>query len=395
MFHLPPPFALAMAILLLIPPVAQGADVFPLWTPKSPVPSTEAMKKLKRTRFHIIQDRVPERDGYNWLHGVALAFHKSQLYSSFGHNTGSENTAGEEANGRISLDLGKSWLPRFQMDHGSEPTLAVSHGVFLSEGNRLWAFHGAFYRNMEGIHTRAYLLDDVSGEWEKKGSIIEEGFWPMQEPQELDNGHWIMAGLKVIEGIGGANNPAAVALCDGSNFEDWKLVDIPRPSTLPMWGESTVIHQGKRVLCIARYRKPIALVSESNDFGETWSETRLSNLPMSASKPYAGRLSTGHCYLIGNISDNSGNKRAPLTIALSKPGTMQFNRVFSIREAQFRGPGESHENAALAYPYAVEHNKHLYVAYSNNGGRGANRNSAELAVISIEELTEKEVETSP
>ena len=50
------------------------------------------------------------------------------------------------------------------------------------------------------------------------------------------------------------------------------------------------------------------------------------------------------------------------------------------------GPGESHPKASLAYPYAVEHDGKLYVAYSNGGGRGGNRNSAELAVIPVASL---------
>ena len=382
-----------MVLVGLLPQIAFGAELYPLWTRQSPVPTVDTMPKLKRTQFHVIQDRDPERDGYNWLHGVALAFHSNRLYTSFGHNTGKENTAGEEANGRISLTLGNSWLSRFQVDHGSAPGLAISHGTFLSQGNQLWAFHGAFYRNMERIHTRAYLLNEESGEWQKKGPIIQSGFWPMQEPQELDNGNWIMAGLKVVEGIGGANNPPAVALCDDRNQTNWRLVDIPRPKQLPMWGESTIIHKGKQIVCISRYRQPIALASESHDFGETWSEIQQSNLPMSASKPYAGRLSTGHYYLVGNISADSGNRRSPLTIALSDPGVMEFNKVFYIRGAKHKGPGESHEKAALSYPYAIEHKGHLYVGYSNDGGRGANRNSAELAILSIEELIQTENST--
>jgi hypothetical protein len=50
------------------------------------------------------------------------------------------------------------------------------------------------------------------------------------------------------------------------------------------------------------------------------------------------------------------------------------------------GPGESHENAALSYPYAVEHDGKLYIGYSNDGGRGANLNSAELAIVPITSL---------
>ena len=67
-----------------------------------------------------------------------------------------------------------------------------------------------------------------------------------------------------------------------------------------------------------------------------------------------------------------------------------------IRHAECsHGPCESHRNAALSYPYAIEHDGHLYVGYSNNGGNVgragsgrelANNNSAELAIIPLEKL---------
>jgi hypothetical protein len=85
-----------------------------------------------------------------------------------------------------------------------------------------------------------------------------------------------------------------------------------------------------------------------------------------------------------------------LTIAVSRPGETLFSKIFVIRHAEFSGgPGESSKDAALSYPYAVEHDGKLYVGYSNSGdkttrvGTGRelwNNNSAELAIIPIEKL---------
>jgi hypothetical protein len=83
----------------------------------------------------------------------------------------------------------------------------------------------------------------------------------------------------------------------------------------------------------------------------------------------------------------NGGRRAPLTIAVGRPGQAVLSKVFCIRPAVFpEGPGESHEKAGLAYPCAIEHEGRLYVGYSNSGGRGGNRNSAELAVIPLASL---------
>jgi len=134
----------------------------------------------------------------------------------------------------------------------------------------------------------------------------------------------------------------------------------------------------------------------SDDFGRTWTPSQPSNLPMATSKPCAGILSNGQRYLICSTSADGGKRRSPLTIAVSKPGETKFSKVFVIRHAELPGgPGESHKNAALAYPCAIEHDGKLYVGYSNNGGnvgrKGTgrelwNNNSAELAVIPLAEL---------
>jgi hypothetical protein len=108
---------------------------------------------------------------------------------------------------------------------------------------------------------------------------------------------------------------------------------------------------------------------------------------MATSKPAAGVLSTGQRYLVCTTTTDSGGRRYPLTIAVSKPGENVFSKVFVIRHAVNPGqPGESHERAALSYPCATEHDGKLYVGFSNNGGRKGNLNSAELAVIPIKSL---------
>ena len=132
--------------------------------------------------------------------------------------------------------------------------------------------------------------------------------------------------------------------------------------------------------------------TESKDFGRTWTEIRESNLPMAASKPYAGILSTGQRYLVCTTTADSANRRSPLTIAVSRPRESVFSRIYRIRDAAVAVPGssvpriESHPQCRLSYPYAAEYDGKLYVIYSNDGSRGGNRNSCELAIIPIEKL---------
>lgn len=351
------------------------------------LPKSDEIPVLKGVEFHVIKRDEPDVDGGKWLLGVALAWHGDQLYSSYGFNTGAENTASEEAQGRVSSDGGRTWGKVFGIASGDANT-GASSGVFLSHSGTLWAFHPSFEGHAERVYTCAYALDTATGTWKPKGTVVDGGFWPMQEPQRMEDGNWIMAGTRVARGYAGlVTNPPAVAISHGEDFTRWDLVTLPIHPSMPassVWGESAVIVRGAEVLIISRWNKAkmAAVASTSSDYGRTWTPVKATNLPMAASKPYCGILSTGQGYLICTTTADSGNRRSPLTIALTRPGEKQFSRLFVIRHAIHpTGPGPSHADATLCYPYAVEHQGKLYVGYAVKSDR-----TAELAVIPLESL---------
>jgi hypothetical protein len=247
---------------------------------------------------------------------------------------------------------------------------------------------GAFYAHEKlyhRVHARAYQLNEATGAWDSRGMIVEDGFWPMQEPIRMPDGNWIMSGLHIGGAYGQAGNLPAVAISHGDDFTKWEQIVIPAAQGLGrnLWGESTVIVEGKRVLNISRYgARSVALLSVSEDCGRTWTATAPSNLPMATSKPYAGILSTGQRYLVCTTTADTGGRRSPLTIAVSDPGQSVFSRVFLIRPSVCdKTPGVSASNADFSYPYAVEHEGKLYIGYTHKS-HGAN----ELAVVPVKAL---------
>jgi hypothetical protein len=220
----------------------------------------------------------------------------------------------------------------------------------------------------------------------------------MQEPIRMTDGNWVMAGISArFDCSAGGKHPPAVAISHGDDLTRWELVVIPCQTPGNVWGESAVFTDGRRVVNVARYGADSrALMAVSEDCGRTWSPATPSNLPMTTSKPYCGTLRDGRHYLIGTTATGCGDRRAPLTIALTQPGESTFSSVLAIRPALCPGwRVESHPNCSLSYPYAVEHDGRLYIAYSNNGGGAGrvgegrelwNNNSAELAVIPIGSL---------
>ena len=200
----------------------------------------------------------------------------------------------------------------------------------------------------------------------------------------MADGNWIMAGARVSHGYAVEGDLPAVAISKGDDFTRWEMVIIPSAQGVgKIWGESTVIVEGKRIINISRYgAKALALVSVSVDNGRTWTPTEPSNLLMATSKPYAGILSTSQRYLVCTTTADTGGRRSPLTIAMSKPGESVFSKVFVIRRSVFpEGPGVSDPRADFSYPYAVEHDGKLYIGYTHKS-HVAN----ELAVIPVRSL---------
>ena len=360
-----------------------AAEPAMLWDPAAALPKRAEAPVLDDVAFHVIKKQRPDADGGNWTLGVGLAWHNGKLYASYGFNKGDENTASEEAHVRVSEDEGATWGEPVVIDAGAG-NLGVSHGVFLSYGGRLWAFMGAFYDRFQKTHTRGYVLDEATGAWKMEGVVVENGFWPMQEPQKMADGNWIMAGFRVANGYDVKGHLPAVAISRGDDFTKWDLVVIEAaPNLGDIWGESTVIVDGSRITNIARYNvKPLALVSTSADSGRTWTPAAPANLPMATSKPYAGTLSTGQRFLACTTTADSGGGRAPLTIAVSRPGQPLFSKVFVVRHSvSDKTPGVSDPRAEFSYPYAIEHDGKLYVGYTHKS-----HIANELAVIPVAAL---------
>jgi hypothetical protein len=85
------------------------------------------------------------------------------------------------------------------------------------------------------------LFDDKSGQWQSKGVVVDQGFWPMQEPIKMADGNWIMSGCRIGRGYDLDHLPA-VAISDGDQLAKWRMIVIPKEDGVGgIWGESTVM----------------------------------------------------------------------------------------------------------------------------------------------------------
>jgi len=209
----------------------------------------------------------------------------------------------------------------------------------------------------------AFRLAEARGRWESLGAATVGGcaFWAMDAPKPTAGGGWIMGGTG-----GPTGKMAAVALSRRGDPLGWEVSLLPGG---PSGGieETTVLVGGERVVALSRggRNEPFRL-SVSDDSGASWRAAGDARIPMEAAKPFAGRLSDGRPYLLGNLLPPEGQPpRSRLCMLLGQPGAMGFDHVWMLRDppppaARFSGP---QHNAQWAYPYACEADGDLYVAH--------------------------------
>lgn len=355
------------------------------------MPAINEVDMLEDVGIHCIKSRGPGAENYRFLHGVIIAKHQKVLYACWACNVGEENSETEVVCGCTSHDEGRSWSPPRLWLQGIEKE-GISHGAFLPTERTLWGFFPHFTGIRENVRTYLWQLQ-ADGVWKKVCRITEEPFWPLGEPQKMDNGNYIMPGVYVGGSWGSTKNPPSVAISQKDDLTKWTVIRIPKPDDLVMWGEAGILINQNRICCVSRnwYTDPIALAAVSDDFGQTWTAIERTNLPMADSKPALGTLQNGKNYLIGTTLSGNGFLRYPLTVALGSGGQTAFQKVICLRKYD---PGidpvlKQDQRLLLGYPYATQADGKLYITYSVGvvEKRAHNyNNAAELAIVDIDKL---------
>jgi hypothetical protein len=306
---------------------------------------------------------------YQFTLGADIVFHDGEFITQWANSRLEENDTESLVRARRSKDA-VTWSDREIIAPGFEGPGYHSHGVFHSHAGQLWSFNAQHRQQkvnngwFQGLRTDAFLWKPETRKWEPQGISGLDAFWPLCQPVKLGNGKWIMAG---------ARNTAktvipAVAICDDDRMTQWRLVTIPHAADLApdqIWGETTVTVEGSRVLAIVRNRKKGSIgfwSSISADHGETWPVLAESNIPHGGGRPMLGRLKDGQHFLVANM-----RSRNTLILALSKPGTFSFDRLYRLLDKPsppVRMPPAGAKRSQWGYPSGIEHDGKLYIVYS-------------------------------
>ena len=349
--------------------------MYNLWNTNSDFPTFKEMKDINGIEHIDVHTAI--KDEYQFLLGAAIIKHNNIFRSSWANSFRKENDNNTILSEKCSYDNGRTWTDYKKISR-TDKEFGRSHGVYFEHKEKLYAFcPKAKYNKVDSypdLKMEAYVLNE-HGEWEYLDIVLDADFWPMCEPLTLDDGTFLMAGLKTDD------VQAAVALCDGKDITKWEIKVLPNAQGFEYWGETTVLKHKDKLIAIVRGGKDLncALISESYDNGQTWSDLEKSNFVISQSKMYAVTLSTGESYLVFSSKDET--YRDTLCIAV---GNDSFDRIYVIRHGFDELPRFFLANE-WCYPYAYEdeENKKLYVVYAKN------KEDCELAIIPIESISNR------
>lgn len=338
----------------------------PLWVGSIDLSKNENIPFLEAK--HRVIDACEEGE-YQFTLGADIVFYGGEFITQWANSRLEENDAESLVRARRSTDA-VTWSTREIIAPGFEGPGYHSHGVLHSHEGKLWSFNAQHRQQtvnngyFQGLRTDAFLWKPETRKWEPQEIRGLDAFWPLCRPVRLGNGKWIMAGAK---------NAAktvlpAVAICDDDRMTQWRQVVIPHSADLApdqIWGETTVAVEGARVLAIVRNRKKGGVGfwhSISTDHGETWPTLTESNIPHGGGRPMLGRLPDGRHFLVANM-----RSRNTLVLALSKPGTFAFDRMYRLLDKPsppVRMPPAGAKRSQWGYPSAIEHDGKLFVVYS-------------------------------
>lgn len=373
-------FGCLIAVSALFAASAFSEDKAPiaLWSASEPFPRDGDIELIDQALVRYQQIHTAQKP-ITFAIGAAFVNFNETWRASWAANPDgvSENEGTEFVREITSTDKANTWSETLPLAPQLDGEVFHSHGSYLVHDETLYFFakQGPF-----NGPTKAFKLDAEGASWKDLGIVTNNDatFWPMDAPQQMANGQWIMGGLG-----GETGKFPAVAIANDDNILKWEVTLLPK-GEFRGFGETTVITKGNEILAISRnaaMKSP--MVSTSADAGKTWDGPKVANTAMIPAKPYGGRLSNGRPYLICNIPAlTSKVSRSRLCLLLGQAEGMTFDRVWLLRAndppaARFSGPQHKPQ---WAYPYAHEHNGALYIAHHNA------KEDIELIVIPLEAL---------
>lgn len=343
---------------------------------------------LTRRKDYITVPVCLPDETFSFLHEAAGIAYHDRVFTAWYQNKKAELIGETPIFWTRSDDGGKTFVKKRLLVSDPTGEILFCPPVFGICQDRLYLLINEMARQPDHIHALdLYIYHEDTDAFEL--------LWSRPIPFKLntnavrtDNGKLLLPG-RTGELDGFPDIPAVLIADSGEIDGDWRLVKIQEDHFLPdgsryIHPEPAVIADGSRITLFCRTDiNVLPVMYISDDYGETWSRPILYDVPVSNSKIYAGTLSNGRNYWIGNV----GGDRRKLCLLVTKPGEKRFTAGCLLQDGmsdQFPGSGRQ-----WSYPVAFEMQQTLYVIYTASlGGENQSVRGAVLTKIPFDRLPE-------
>jgi len=340
----------------------------------------------------------PGDDDPNFNHGTTLIPFKGRLYAQWQSSETDEDAPETVVRYAVSDENGEDWSDPMDLTVPRTDGY-TSNGGWWTDGEKLVAYLNVWPADLtpRGGYT-LYTTSEDGVEWTDPQPVTDENGDPLtgiieQDTKALPSGRLLTAvhvqpGLQVKPYY--TDDPLGVTGWTQGEFENQEyLPDEMSRELEPSW----FVQEDGDVVMTFRDQGGSSmhkLAAVSDDDGETWSDSTVTNIPDSRTKQSAGNLADGTAYLAGSLT---GTKtRYPLVVVLSADGET-FSDGFVLRDAEdlqpLRYEGKS-KNLGYSYQKSLVWGDELYVAY------GTNKEDVEYTRVPLEDLSLRgELEPTP
>ncbi len=285
----------------------------------------------------------------NACHASTITYFKGNLYSAWFGGT-------EEGNPDVSIYLsqynGSIWDTPIDMSNIDD--IAHYNPVLYSDDNKIYLY----YKIGESPrHWITYLRESTDGiNWTEEKQLVENdylGRGPVKnKPIKLSNGT-VICGASTEYSY---RFPKVFidSTTDMINYN--KSFDVPCSIYLEILQPSLVELNNGKILMYLRTNRERIYVSESKNFGKSWSIAKSTNLLNNNSGIDVAKNSDGVLALVHNPVGEDWGDRTPLIVALSYDYGKSYTKKITLET----NPGE------YSYPSIISIDNTFYITYTYN-----------------------------
>lgn len=280
-----------------------------------------------------------------------------------------------------------SWEEPIKVSNDSERS-EQNPSLFIGPDKAIWLVYTAQMDRMEGKDNmqftsiiRCQKSFDNGYTWSQPELLFSrEGSFCRQPIQVLENGRWIFGNWVCTDSkLGLTGDPTVFQISDDEG-KTWKTVEMPN-SNGRVHANIVELENGHLIALMRSRFADNVYISESFDFGDTWSEPVPTVLPNNNSSISALKLESGRIAIAYNPTctpvPTQGiaawpGLRCPVAVALSEDGGKTWPMIRLMERGEgFIGDENTTNNKQYEYPYLMQGKDgdlHLAFAYKNRIG---------------------------